>query len=176
MNEHKRVSQQQVFACSIFSVDEEEFSYRDKSFTRYSVRHPGAAVFLPKTENGSLLLVRQFRAPLMSYLLEAPAGTLGIGEVPLDCAKREIQEEVGMRAEQWISLGELYPAPGFCDERQFLFLASELHPSSLPQDEDEDIEVVEYSVTEVERGIADGEIVDGKTVALFSRARFGGLI
>lgn len=171
-----KLSQKQVFSCTVFTVDEERYQGDAGEFTRYSVRHPGAAVFLPVTSDGKLLLVKQYRASIGVSLLEAPAGTLDPNESPLECAKREIQEEVDMKAEEWTDLGELYPAPGFCDEKQYLFLAKGLSPSSLPGDEDEDIEVVEISASEVEQAIAEGAILDGKTIALFARAKWRSLI
>jgi ADP-ribose pyrophosphatase len=107
--------------------------------------------------------------------LEAPAGTLERGEEPLGCAQREIQEEVGMQAKQWESLGTLYPAPGFCDEVQYLFVARELTPSHLPADEDEEITIVEMMQPEILNAIRTGDICDGKTLAIILKAQLLGL-
>jgi ADP-ribose pyrophosphatase len=173
MNDHDEVRAKRVYECPIFYVEEEITP--QTSSKRYAVRHPGAVVFLPITAAGSMLLVRQHRMPLGRELLEAPAGTLEIGEEPLGCAQREIQEEVGMQAERWESLGTLYPAPGFCDEVQHLFVARELTPSHLPADDDEEITVVEMMQPEVLTAIRTGEICDGKTLAIILKAQLLGL-
>ncbi len=149
---------------------EDELEHEGRSFARVTVLHPGAAVFLPLDEDNNLLLVRQYRHPIGQMLLEAPAGTLEPNEEPLTCAKREIQEEVGMSAATWTPLGTLYPAPGFCSELQHLFLARDLTPApDAEQDEDEFIEVVPLSIGEVEEKIHSGEICDAKTIALYYR-------
>jgi ADP-ribose diphosphatase len=144
--------------------------------TAYAVRHPGAVLVLPRRADGSLILVEQYRHAPDCYLLEFPAGTLEPGEVPLACAQRELAEEVGQRAGQWRDLGFLYPAPGFCDERQHCFLAEDLEPVARQPEPDEFIEVRNLAVAELESQIAGGTLTDGKTLALFARARAMGLV
>lgn len=172
----KVIAQRQVYECPIFKVDEESIALSGVEHLRYTVRHPGAAVFLPLTDEGKLLLVEQYRSPVRKVLLEAPAGTLEPGEDPLCCAQREIQEEVGMKARNWTFLGELYPAPGFCDEHQFLYVATDLSPSVLPADEDEDISVRECTLGEVEECIVNGKVVDAKTLSLLFLAKLRGIL
>ncbi len=168
----KLIDEKKLHECKVFDVYEERFELSpDSTITRFTARHPGAAVFLPVTDKNTVLLVRQYRAPLRQYLLEAPAGTLEQGEAPLDCAKREIQEEVGFKAADWRDLGILYPAPGFCDEKQHLFVARDLERSVLAADEDEDIEVVELPFNDFEAQVCNGAIVDAKTVVLYARVR-----
>ncbi|MCB0319552.1 MAG: NUDIX hydrolase [Bdellovibrionales bacterium] len=174
--ETKFIDGREVFACSAFSVREETFEFCDKNITRFLVTHPGAAVFLPRTASGTFLLVKQYRAALRCSILEAPAGTLDKGEDPLDCAKREIQEEVKHRAEKWTSLGIVHPAPGFCNEVQHLYLAENLSAASLEQDEDEVIEVCELTLSEIEEAIRSGSLADAKTISLYARAKAFGLI
>lgn len=140
------------------------------------VVHPGAAVFIPQQADGRLLLTKQYRYSLQKEILEFPAGTLDFSEAPLDCAKREIQEEVGMRAEEWIPLGTVWPSPGICNEVQHFYVARGLTPSRLEGDEDEQIEVISMSVPEVESAIANGSISDGKSMALFLKAKLAGII
>jgi ADP-ribose pyrophosphatase len=143
---------------------------------RDTVVHPGAAVFAPQLPNGDLLLTKQYRYALKMNILEFPAGTLDPVESPLKCAQREIQEEVGFEAATWIPLGTSWPAPGICNELQHFYLARELTAHKIDGDEDEDIEVVQMSVDAVEEAIQTGEIQDGKTMALFLRARTMGLL
>ncbi|NBW40991.1 NUDIX hydrolase [bacterium] len=174
INDEDKVFIKKVYECPVFYVEEQQPT--DTSRKRFAVRHPGAAVFLPITDTGSILFVQQYRMPIGRELIEAPAGTLESGELPLHCAQREIQEEVGMRAETWHELGTLYPAPGFCDELQYLFIARDLTPSSLPADADENITVIEMERDEIFMRIASGDICDGKTIALLLRAQLLRLI
>ncbi len=138
---------------------------------KYSVRHPGAVVIIPRRADGSLLMVHQYRHAVGKHLLEFPAGTLEPGEPPLGCAQRELAEEVNHRADRWQELGTLHPAPGFCDEVQHCFLAEDLSPADGETDPDEFIEVRVTTVSELEAAIADARVDDGKTLALFARAR-----
>ncbi|NDC38711.1 MAG: NUDIX hydrolase [Proteobacteria bacterium] len=105
------------------------------------VQHPGAVVIVPQLADGSFLVLRQWRRAVDTALLEFPAGTLEVGEDPLECAKRELIEETNHEASEWHPLGELFPAPGFCSERQFCYLARGLTPRQGQLDEDEIIEV-----------------------------------
>jgi ADP-ribose pyrophosphatase len=145
-----------------------------KTKDRDTVVHPGAAVFAPLTGDGNLMLARQYRYSVKREILEFPAGSLDANEDGLTCAKREIQEEMGVEASEWISLGTLLPAPGISNEVLHCYLARGLKPKKLEGDEEEQIEVVQMSVSQVEDAIKSGEIQDGKTLALFARARLLG--
>ena len=160
-----------------FSVVEDEVIMPGGQVTTVNiVRHPGAVVILPREESGELLLIRQYRHAVGFSLLEFPAGTLEPGEAPISCAQREIAEETGFRANDWIGLGELFPAPGICDERQHLYFASGLVYDPLPKDDDESICVERYSAEQVERLIADGALNDAKSISVFLRAKLRGLL
>lgn len=135
------------------------------------IHHPGAAVILPITDQGQILLLRQYRPALKKWLLELPAGTREPGEDFLTCAQRELIEETGYQAKQFESLGALTPMAGLCDEIQHLFIATELHiNTTLPKDEDEVIEVEFWSKARIEQAIISGEISDAKTLACLYRA------
>ena len=143
---------------------------------RQVVKHPGAVVILPQLEDGRLLLIQQYRFAVGETVLEFPAGTLEPGEAPLDCARRELIEETGYRADQWHPLGTIYSSPGFCDERLHFFLASGLVPEHAAADDDEILEVQPLTVPEVERAIADGALVDAKSIAAYARATRQGVL
>jgi ADP-ribose pyrophosphatase len=85
-------------------------------------------------------------------------------------------EEIGMAARTMVPAGMLYPAPGFCDEEQHLFIAQDLYPQTAPQDEDEDITVVNLTVSEFEEAVRSGILNDAKSLALFMRARLLGIV
>lgn len=147
-----------------------------KRFLHETIEHPGAVVVLPILPDGKIVCVSQYRHSIRSSILELPAGTLEDGEAPIVCAGREIMEEIGMGARELVSLGTLFPAPGFCTEVQYLFVARDLYESPLDPDEDEQIVTVPMSVVDVERAILDGSLSDSKSIALFMRARLSGLL
>ncbi len=140
-----------------------------------TIQHPGAAVILPITDSGEIVLVNQFRPSLDKWLLELPAGTREGNETPLTCAQRELEEETGFSAKTFISLGQVTPLAGFCDEIQYLFVAKQLAKTNRYEcDEDEVIEVVTLSLKTLEEKIIDGTITDAKTIACLSKARLCG--
>lgn len=169
--------QQIVFAGPVFDVVDEQIRFpTGKVVHHITVRHPGAVVFIPYQGDGTLLVLQQYRHSVRKTLLEFPAGTLKPGEVPLEGAKRELAEEVGQAASRWEYLGELHPAPGFCNGVQHCFIATELSPCEAVPDEDELIEVVPMHCGQVEAAIRAGHMTDGKSIALYTRAKLRGLL
>jgi ADP-ribose pyrophosphatase len=166
-----------VFAGLGFAVVLEDIHIAPGKQCRHlTIRHPGAVVLLPCHTDGTLLVIKQYRYSLRQTLLEFPAGTIEAGERPLACAQRELAEEVGQAAGRWECLGELHPAPGFCNEVQYCFFATDLSPCMAPRDDDELIDVVPMQSTQVEQAIRDGSMTDGKSIALFTRAKLRGFI
>lgn len=131
-------------------------------FEREIVEHPGAVAIVAVDANGCLTLVRQFRAPTRGELLELPAGTLEPGEEPLVTARRELEEETGLRGGSWRAGPAFWTAPGFCRERMFLFFAEGVEQGEASPAHDESIEVVRWPVSEI--GDRLGEIEDAKTL------------
>ena len=137
------------------------------------IRHPGAALAVPITNEGEVIILRQYRFAVSRRLLEFPAGTLETGEDPLSSMKRELAEESGYQAAKWDSLGEMLPCPGYSDEVINLFLARDLTklPYSPPGDEDEDIKVLKMSKYELDKLLCSGnEALDGKSITAWYRA------
>jgi len=133
---------------------------------------PDAAVILPVTEAGDIVLVRNRRPSVGRTLLELPAGTLEKGERPLTAAKRELPEETGYRAKTFRKLCAFYPSPGFCTEFMHVYLATDLTKGEQDLDETEEIEVAVMPLAKALGLIETGRIVDGKTIAalLYYRA------
>ena len=151
--------------------------YPDGRRHRYeTIEHPGAVVILPITAAGTVVFVEQYRHSIRRDFLELPAGTLEKGEVPAACAERELMEEIGQAPGELISLGTLYPAPGFCNEIQHLFCARNLRDQKATPDDDEFITVVELSTRQVEDSIQSGRLNDAKSLALILRARLAKLL
>ena len=137
------------------------------------IRHPGAALAVPISDSGEVVILRQYRFACSRRILEFPAGTLESGESPLESIKREVQEESGYSAKKWDNLGEMLPCPGYSDEKIHLFLARDL--TKLEQkpegDADEDIEVLKIIPEKLNEIIASGEeSLDGKTITAWFRA------
>jgi len=148
-----------------------------KEITHTTISHPGAAVILPIDANGNIIVINQYRPSLKKWLLELPAGTLERGEPIEACAHRELEEETGYSAQSMISLGQVTPLAGFCDEIQYLFVAKLLSQTQRYQcDEDEIIEVISLPIEQLEQKIIQGEITDAKTIACLSKAKLCGYI
>jgi ADP-ribose pyrophosphatase len=129
------------------------------------IDHPPAVTLVPVDEDGSLLLVRQYRHAIGEEILEFPAGVMEAGEPPEESAHREIREETGMSAARLTLLGEFYQVPGYSTEYMYIYLAQGLKPDPLPGDEDEFITVERYSAQQLFDMARRGEIKDGKTLA-----------
>jgi len=129
------------------------------------IRHPGAAAVVPLHDDESVTLVHQYRYAAGGFIWEIPAGKLDGGEDPVRCAARELQEEVGLRAEELLPLGTILTAPGFCDERIHLFVARRLTPTAQQLDADEVLSVSRMPLERALRMIRSGEIQDAKTIA-----------
>lgn len=130
---------------------------------REIVEHPGAVAIVAIDSDGKVALVRQRREAVRDYLLELPAGTLEEGESPLECARRELEEETGLTGGTWRELGGFYTTPGFCRERMHVFAAEGVDAGEAKPEEDEELELVRWDVREVDARIA--ELEDAKTIA-----------
>ena len=130
------------------------------------IKHKGAAAVVPVTDEGKILMVRQYRNALDRYTLEIPAGALDTEDEPgLNCAARELEEETGYRSDDLEWLITLRTTVAFCNERIEVYVARNLIPSRQHLDEDEFIDLKAYSLDELKDKIFSGEIEDAKTVA-----------
>lgn len=148
-----------------------------KAATREVIRHVGAVGIVPLTDDGKVIVERQFRYPLNRVITEIPAGKLdSLTEDRLSAAKRELAEETGYTATEWIDLGDYYPAAAYCDERITLYLARDLSQGQRHLDEDEFLNFEAVPLAELVNQVMDGTITDGKTqVAILKVARILGL-
>lgn len=140
---------------------------------REVVRHSGACCVVAIDDEKNIFLVRQFRYAFNKAILELPAGKLDVvGESPLDAAKRELFEETGVKASNWVDLGTIYPSPGYCDEVVYLYVATDLiQDSNLHLDEEEFLQVEKYSLDEIFEKILYGTIRDSKTICALLKAK-----
>jgi ADP-ribose pyrophosphatase len=131
---------------------------------RDMIFHPGAVVILPILDADHVVLLRNQRPVINETLWEVPAGTREADEPIEDCARRELLEETGYRAEKWTSLGYLYASPGVMDEKLHLFVAEQLTAGEMAPEADEDLEPVTVRFDEAVRMCLTGEIKDAKTI------------
>lgn len=172
-----KTSAKTLYQWKCFSIEQEQHQLPDgRNIEFTTVKHPGAVIIVPINQHGELVLVHQYRPAIKQWILEFPAGTLESKEDILNCAKRELAEEVNLKAENWQSLGELLPVPGFCDEVQYLFLAQGLSETAGELDDDEVIEVVTMSIAEFEQKVLKNEIQDGKTLATYLKIKIMGIV
>jgi ADP-ribose pyrophosphatase len=136
------------------------------------VRHPGGAAIVALDDRNRVCLLRQYRYAVGGYIHELPAGKIDNREPPIETARRELEEEAGMQADDWRSLGKMYSSPGFCDEVIHLYLATNLTPRPIQHEEHEVIEVQWIPIDEALERAANGDIDDAKSMAaLFRTAR-----
>jgi len=129
---------------------------------REIVEHPGAVAVVAVERDGTVMLVRQRREAVRKRLLELPAGTLEERETPLECARRELEEETGLTGGVWEELAAFYTTPGFCRERMHMFLARDVEPGEARPAADEELELVRWSGEEIAFRLK--EIEDAKTL------------
>ncbi|MGA2521498.1 MAG: NUDIX hydrolase [Acidimicrobiales bacterium] len=137
------------------------------TFTRDVVRHPGAVAVVPVTDHGTALLLRQYRGSIDRVLLEIPAGTRDVpGEEPEETARRELEEEAGVRARTMQLLATVYNTPGFCDEETRIYMAGGLEPGQVARHGEEEIaiEMLEVALDDVDDMVRSGALVDAQTV------------
>jgi ADP-ribose pyrophosphatase len=159
------VDSRQTYLGPIFAVRTETLAWPDGRRGEYDVvEHPGSVTLVPVDDDGTIWFVRQYRHAVGRTLLELPAGTLE-DEEPAACAQRECREETGMRPGELFSLGRILLAPGYSTEVSHLFLARDLEPAPLAQDQDEDLAVEKWTPDEVYDMVARGDLIDAKSLA-----------
>jgi ADP-ribose pyrophosphatase len=158
------LSSEEVYAGRLVRVARDTVREGEKTYVREVVAHPGGAAVVPFFADGSVAFVSQYRHPTRRYVLELPAGKLDPGERPAETAAREVEEELGVAAGRLEQLSEFYTTPGFCAERLWVFLATELRETALRREEDEIIEVVRMPLPRALGMVASGGIDDAKTI------------
>jgi len=133
--------------------------------TREVVTHPGSVVILPLLPDGRILLVRQYRHATRQFLWELVAGRIERGENPRQAAARELLEETGYRAKRYRLFLDIFPTPGFLEERMYILLAQGLTSGDARPEEDEKISSRVFSRSQLRQMIRRGKLRDAKTIA-----------
>jgi len=173
-----KVSSTRAYHGRVISLDVDEVRFPDGSVGSLEmIRHPGASAVVPLLDDGAsdpnVLLIRQYRYAADGFLYEIPAGRLDDGESPMECARRELSEETGYRAQRVEHLFTMFTTPGFTDEKIHLFLATGLTAGEANREADEFVELVPTRLSQALSMIEQGEIQDAKTaLALLYAANF----
>lgn len=163
----KRIKRELVRKCHVFDLYEDTLELPDGTTQIYdTVKHKGAAAVLPVTDDGKILMVKQYRNALDRFTLELPAGGKNGAEEPsIVCAARELEEETGYKSEHLEKLLSIRTTVAFCDEEIDIFVADGLVKTQQHLDEGEYVDVYEYEIQELVDMVYDFTIQDGKTVA-----------
>ena len=160
------LSSERIYEGKIINLRRDKVALEDgREAAREIVEHPGGVGILPLDGDGNVYMVRQYRHGAREAVLEIPAGKLNYGEDALECGKRELLEEIGAAAEEYVFLGKIYPTPAYCEAVIPVFLAKGLSFSEQKLDEGEYVEVKAYTIDELKEMIFTGRIEDSKTVA-----------
>ena len=167
IEEEPIVESRLIYQGRIINVREDTVRLSNGKLTqREIVEHGETICVVPLDSNGNVLLVEQYRKPAGQRLLEVPAGGMDEGETPEEATLRELQEEVGFTARRLQHLTTFWLTPGFCTEQMHAYLATELEPSSLAADDDEDLRVVPTPLDKILGLIRDNAICDAKSIAV----------
>ena len=155
-----------IHRCRVYNLVAENVTLDNGVTTDIEyIQHPGATAIIPMPDRTRVILIKQYRHALGKEIWEIPAGTLDPQESMIACAQRELIEETGFSADQWHSLGEITPVPGYSDERIHIFLAADLKSAESNLDEDEIIDVHEIEFEAALDMIRNRDIQDAKSIA-----------
>jgi ADP-ribose pyrophosphatase len=158
------LSSEDVYRGRVFTVSVDRVREQGREYARDVVRHDGSGAVVPVHDDGTVSLVRQYRHPAVNYLLEIPAGSRDSFEPPEACARRELEEEMGLVAESFELLTEFFVSPGFCGEKMWVYLATGLAETKASPEDDENLEVVRLPLARALEMISTNEIEDAKTI------------
>ena len=159
-----RIGGEQIYDGIIVHLYKDDVTLPNgKTAVREVIRHQGAVCVVAIDNEENIYLVKQFRYPFNDIITEIPAGKLDAGETPLEGAERELREETGIVANNYLYLGELYTSPAFLDEVIHMYLATDLTFVEQDPDEDEFVEVEKIKLNDFVKEIMNGKIPDSKT-------------
>jgi len=162
----KVLSSKNIYQGKIFGIRRDEvIEPSGVRTTREVITHPGSVVVLPVLPDGRILMIRQYRHAARQYLWELVAGRIDAGEKPKQAAARELIEETGYRARKFRIFLDVFPTPGFLEERMFILLAEGLTAGVASPEDDEKIVSRAYNRKELEEMIRRGKLRDAKSIA-----------
>jgi ADP-ribose pyrophosphatase len=172
-------NQKKIYEDSSYSIDAVDLELDNGVVCHFPlIHHPGGVVILAKNDKNQLAIVKQNRFAIGEKTLELPAGKLDHtpGETPLDGAKRELREEVGVLAKEWTFLGYVYPSAGILTEKLYLYFATDIVPSEQDLDFDEILTALWMDLSDFHDLLLEGKITDAKTLCAYTLAKEQNLI
>lgn len=164
----KQTSRKEIYHGRVIDVVCDDIILQDgKASKREVVLHSGGVVVLAIDKNNMIYMVKQYRYAIGKEIYELPAGRLEIGEDPFECAKRELEEECGLVANNWESFGFIYSSPGILSEKLYLYKATELQQTQQNLDEGEFLSVCKFDYDKILNMIKNNQIQDAKTICAF---------
>lgn len=161
----KTMKSEKVYEGKILNLRIDTVELPNKKYSkREIIEHPGGVAMVPIKEDGSVILIKQYRKAIEGFIYEIPAGKIELNEEPKETAIRELIEEINYRPTKLTYMSEFYSSPGFTDEKIYIFLAENLIMETSTVETDEYIEVEEFTFDEVVKMIKRNEIIDGKTI------------
>lgn len=161
--EEKTITSERIYEGKILNLRKDTVTVKTGVSQREIVEHSGGAVIVPLTNEGRVVMVRQYRKPVERVVLEVPAGKIDPGEDPFDTALRELREETGYRAGKIEYLTKMYPSVGYSEEVLYIYLCRDLVKGKPEPDRNEAIDVEEFDLKDLCSMIMKGEITDAKT-------------
>ena len=162
--EEKTLSQERIYEGKIINLKKDKVTVKSGTSYREIVEHSGGAVIIAITDEKKMVMIRQFRKPADKVMFEVPAGKIDPGEDPMDAAVRELKEETGYTASSVRYLCRFYTSVGFSEEVLYLYIMEGLTPGDTDFDENEAIDMEEWSITDLHDMVVRGEIDDAKTI------------
>ncbi|MBQ4650467.1 MAG: NUDIX hydrolase [Firmicutes bacterium] len=162
--EEKTLETQRIYEGKIINLRRDKVTVENGTSYREIVEHNGGAVLAAVTDDGKMVMVRQYRKPAERVMLEVPAGKIDKGETPLETAARELKEETGYTPSNVEYLTEFYPSVGYSEEVLYLYLCTGLTAGETCPDENEALDVLTMDVEELYRMVMNAEICDAKTI------------
>jgi ADP-ribose pyrophosphatase len=163
-HEHK-IDSKRIYEGEIINFRVDRLKLNGKEVLREVIEHNGGVVILCQPTPQEVVLIKQYRYSVDEVLWEFPAGRIEKGEDPLPAAKRELTEETGYVATEWVELSRFYTAPGFCNEMLYMYKATNVTLDKKSLDEDEETDVIVMKLTEAWQLVTSGAARDAKTVA-----------
>ena len=162
--EEKTIETERIFEGKIINLRRDKVTVENGTSYREIVEHNGGAVLAAVTDDGKMVMVRQYRKPAERVMLEVPAGKIDIGEDPIETACRELKEETGYTPSKIEYLTEFYPSVGYSEEVLYLYLCTDLQAGETCPDENESLDILAMDIEELYQMVMKAEIKDAKTI------------
>lgn len=169
--EEKTLETEMIYKGAIINLRRDKVTVENGTSYREIIEHNGGAVLAAVTDEGKMVMVRQYRKPAERVMLEVPAGKIDAGETPLQTARRELKEETGYTPSKVEYLTDFYPSVGYSEEVLYLYLCTGLTAGETCPDENEALDILEIDIEELYRMVLNAEIRDAKTIIAIMMVR-----